>query len=189
MSLQNPLHPGVILTALKISKQRLMSVQIVMPPNSQVTFAIAPPVGMIWVVGVHSIGVLRDFITGNPMNTALFTIEAEHPSIGRISTQGVDSAVKAPWGTVLDLSSSSPLVVTFTNSTALFIALDFAQGIFDMPQRLYDEVYLKMWNGLENILLFMGQYNSEEIGMLSNMLKGSLSTDKKNSKKFLKEEQ
>lgn len=182
MSLQNPLHPGTILTALKLIAERLISVQIVLPPNSQVVFSIAPQADTIWILGINSIGVFRDFLTGNPINTSLVSIKTEHPMVRSILASALDSTVKSPWGTTIDISTGWPMINTVTNNTGLFISLDFTQGIYECSQRIYNETYLKMWNGLRNMMEFMGEYTGEEIVLLAKALKDLVLSSPKSGK-------
>ena len=187
MSLQNPLHPGTILTALKIGKERLISILIVMPPNSQIVFSIAPPQSTVWVLGIQSVGLFRDWLTGNPIISPLISVEAEHAQIGGVLVQALDSVSNAHWGTVIDISTGDPLVTTITNGTALFVSVDITQGIFDMPQRLYDEVYLQRWRGLDNLLNLLGSFTSDEIGSFAKMLRDGIPTVKQKTNKYLEE--
>lgn len=169
MSLQDPWHPGTMLTALKIGKQRLITLSMIQPPNSRFTFSVTPPLGTIWVMAIQSIGRFTDYLTGNPIESSAITFEAEHPMIGSVYTQAVESTFKM-WPTDIDVSVGEPLTMTATNGTAFFAFSSVTLGIFDMPQRIYDEEYLPRWHGLDNILRLMGKLQPDQIDKLVKKL-------------------
>lgn len=162
----NPLHPGAILISNKDAKELLYTVYAVLPPGASVVAQITPPAGMVWVEAIQSMDVVRDYITGNPLNTPLVYVLAEHSMITSFTGFAVGSALKQ-WPIEIDISVNDPFIVNAVNNLGIYVSVNFSFAALEVPQRFYDDVYLKYWKGLKNLVAFLGEFDLIDMPVLA----------------------
>lgn len=170
-SLLNPLHPGTLFIQKKLGQQFVASSQIIMPPISTLTYQIAPPSGKVWILAIRTQGTPRDFFTNNPVVSPLLSAYARHSMIvSSNQALGLESNFLFPWGIEIDLKTTDPLVVTVTNASTLTIIFDAMLAIMEITEDKYDQ-YMRLWNGLYNFEMVLGDLKDNDIENLVSLLK------------------
>lgn len=169
-SLLNPLHPGTIFLATRKGRQFFTMGMVIMPPGSQLVLITVPTEDLVWIIALDASSPARDVATGNPIVSPFFYMDIEHSQITHTRLYAFESYYNYPWACDLHVSTGDPLVHTITNNTALTVSIDFNMAIMEIPKRAYEE-YMRLWHGLENLLNFMGGFNSKQVDTLVKHIK------------------
>jgi len=185
-SLLQPFHPGSIFVATRKGRQFFSMWQVVLPPGTQLTISVAPAADLTWVLVMNSISPARDVITGNIVASPLIYSDIEHSMITHTRIYDFESYYANTWPADLHISVGDPVVHTIVNGSAFTVAIDATWGIMEIPNRAYKE-YMELWNGLENILKFMGKFSADDIDLFAKTVKDSIPAVKQKEKKYLEE--
>lgn len=166
----DPWHPGVLFLEKRLGRQFLAQIRLTLPPGSSVTLQTTPPAGMVWVIIGGTSSPPRDAATGATVIGDIY-FRNEHPMIQTYTAYARESYYNHPWATNLEVSTGEPMVHVFTNASSVTVNWDFTMAIMECPERVYHEVYLRLWEGFHNFLYLLGGFNREEINRLVELLK------------------
>lgn len=167
----NALHPVLLFIQKRLGTQFVMSLQITMPPNSNVTMAVAPPAGYIWVLIGSASSPVRDVATNNPIITPLVYVYFRHSMIrGMNFAAAFESLFNFPYPMEVDIRANDPLVGTVVNGTALTITFNVTLAMMETIVDRYEQ-YLALWEGVYNLERILGGLSDTDVANIVNLFK------------------